>query len=253
MALLGFHSKDTQSGSSAVVGAVCHRGANHLAPENTLAAAEQALAWGAVYIEVDVRTSRDGILYNLHDSTVDRTTNGTGRLRDLTSAEIDVLDAGSWFDSRFADERLPRLEPFLRWVQGKAGVFFDVKDADLPQLIALVRQIGMEKECFFWFDRDDKAREFRTLAPDLILKMNAETLAEVRRAHEEFGASIIEISPRGLTPEIIRECRERGILVMVLYKGNDPTVFQKIIEQGVDLCNLDYPDIFAQVQREKAS
>ena len=121
---------------------VCHRGANAVAPENTWAAARQCVEWGADYIEVDVRTSRDGVFYVLHDAAVDRTTNGTGRLRDLTSDEIDRLDAGAWFHPRFSGERIPRLEPFLERVRGKAKVFFDVKDADLSQLLTLVHTVG---------------------------------------------------------------------------------------------------------------
>ena len=128
---------------------VCHRGANEKAPENTRAATQLCIDWGMDYVEIDVRTSKDGVMYILHDSTVNRTTNGTGRLRNLTSDEIDKLDAGSWFDAKFEGERVPRLEPYLRWVKGKIKVYFDVKDADLQRVIKLVYEVGLEKDCFF--------------------------------------------------------------------------------------------------------
>ena len=76
---------------------VSHRGANGLAPENTLAAAQLSVDLGVDFIEVDVWTSRDNVFYVMHDATVDRPTNGTGHLLSLSSSEIDQLDAGSWF------------------------------------------------------------------------------------------------------------------------------------------------------------
>ncbi len=68
---------------------VSHRGANGVAPENTLAAAQACIDLGVDYVEVDVWTSRDGLFYVMHDATVDRTTDGSGHLLALTAAEID--------------------------------------------------------------------------------------------------------------------------------------------------------------------
>ena len=76
---------------------VVHRGTNALAPENTWPSAEAALQYGAKWIEVDVRKSKDGVLFNLHDETLDRTTNGKGKLADMMAKEVSQLDAGSWF------------------------------------------------------------------------------------------------------------------------------------------------------------
>ena len=89
---------------------VVHRGLNQRAPENTLAAARLCTDLGLDYVEVDVRTSRDGVFHILHDPTVDRTTDGFGPLAGMTSAEIARLDAGSWFGPTFAGERIPRLD-----------------------------------------------------------------------------------------------------------------------------------------------
>jgi glycerophosphoryl diester phosphodiesterase len=233
-----------------MVEVVCHRGANNVAPENTRAAAQQCIDWGVHYIEIDVRTSKDGVMYILHDPTVNRTTNGKGLLRDLTSDEIDRLDAGSWYHTRFAGERIPRLEPYLRWIKGKAKIFFDVKDADLHELVTLVRKLDMAKEGFFWFDKDANAREFRKLAPDLTLKINATTIPAIEKAQSEYQASIIELGLNQLTPEILQTCRTRGIKVMVLQKPRDLDAYRKIIELGADMINLDFADAFLAVERE---
>jgi glycerophosphoryl diester phosphodiesterase len=88
---------------------LAHRGASYAAPENTLSAFLLARDMGADGIELDVQLSRDGTAVVMHDTTLDRTTNGSGAMADLTLAELKELDAGSWFASDFAGERIPTL------------------------------------------------------------------------------------------------------------------------------------------------
>ena len=95
---------------------IAHRGASGHAPENTLAAFRQAVALGATFIETDLQLTRDARFVAIHDDTVNRTTNGQGTVHDLTLAEVRKLDAGSWFGSEFAGERVPT----LRVVEGNA-------------------------------------------------------------------------------------------------------------------------------------
>lgn len=92
---------------------IAHRGGAALAPENTLAAFKAAMDAGADAVELDVHLSRDGRLIVMHDETVDRTTDGSGAIADLTGAELKRLDAGSWFGAGYAGERVPYLEEVL--------------------------------------------------------------------------------------------------------------------------------------------
>jgi glycerophosphoryl diester phosphodiesterase len=87
-----------------------HRGASAHAPENTLAAFELALSHGADGIELDAKLSADGSVIVIHDPTVDRTTNGTGKVKDLTLADLRSLDAGTSFSDHFTAEKIPLLE-----------------------------------------------------------------------------------------------------------------------------------------------
>lgn len=96
-----------------VRGICAHRGASATHPENTLAAFREAIRLGAHMIEFDVAMTKDGKLVLMHDATVDRTTNGKGAVSDLTLAELKGLDAGSWKDSKFANERIPTLDEAL--------------------------------------------------------------------------------------------------------------------------------------------
>lgn len=226
---------------------VCHQGANEYAPANTYAAAQICVDWGMDYVEIDVNTSKDGVLYVFHGPDLHITTDGRGLFHELTAAEIDRLDAGSWFDPSFAGQRVPRLDEYLRWVRGKTRIFFDVKRADLPQLLALVHDMQMQNDCFFWFGDPDPARVFRSLAPTLALKVNAADAAGALAAHDSLRANIIEAGLDDLNQELIDACRARGMKLMVFHKEKDPAAFRAMLDWGVDMINCDHGDVAAQV------
>lgn len=106
---------------------IAHRGATLEAPENTLAAFRRAIALGADLIELDVHQTADGHLVVIHDETVDRTTNGSGLVRDMTLREVCSLDAGSWLGAGFSGERVPMLSEVLELTGGKIGLAIEIK------------------------------------------------------------------------------------------------------------------------------
>ncbi|WP_339231037.1 glycerophosphodiester phosphodiesterase family protein [Oceanobacillus sp. FSL K6-2867] len=110
---------------------VAHRGASGHAPENTMAAFERAFEMKADYIEIDVQMTRDGRLVAIHDTTVNRTTNGNGFVGDYTLEEIQQLDAGSWFSEEFAGERIPAFEEVIDEYRGKIGMLIELKSPEL--------------------------------------------------------------------------------------------------------------------------
>ncbi len=228
---------------------VCHRGANELAPENTYASAEICIGWGVDYLELDVNTSRDGVMYVFHGPDMARTTNlSQGKIYELDSSQIDQLDAGSWFSRDFAGTRIPRLEEFLEWVDHRIKLFFDVKWANLKELSSLIKRQKLEEESFFWFGRDKLAQEFVSLKSGLDIKINATTPEQVDRAVAEYGATIIEFALSEATPEMVAHCANMGVKSMVLHKQNERCAFQDIIAIGVDMVNVDHGDAFLQVR-----
>jgi glycerophosphoryl diester phosphodiesterase len=228
---------------------VCHKGANEYAPENTYAAAQRCIDWGVDYVEIDVRTSKDGVFYLLHDETLERTTNGHGPIAQRTAAEIEQLDAGSWFDPRFADQRVPRLEEFLRWIKGKAKVYLDVKAADPQQIVDLIHAVGMADGVFFWSGNDAWALALRAIAPHLALKINVKTVADVVRAQEVYHANIVEVSLAQMTPALQSACQERGIKVMIYEQQKNLAAFRAILDWGAEMINLNHADAFLDVLR----
>ncbi len=118
---------------------VAHRGASAYAPEHTLASYRLALAQGADYVEQDLAVTSDGVLICLHDETLERTTNvehvfpdrRPWLANDFTLAEIKRLDAGSWFDPKFAGERVPTFQEAIDLVKGQAGIYPELKAPEL--------------------------------------------------------------------------------------------------------------------------
>lgn len=224
---------------------VAHRGANHLAPENTRAAAQKCVDMGIEYVEVDIRQSRDGEFYILHDESVSRTTNSRGLIAQMTSQELDQLDAGAWFSPDFAGERLPKVREYLAWIKGKAKVYIDFKSGDIAKMIELVRETGFENECFFWFGDDSILARFRELDKRLLLKINASTPEELADA-DRWNPSIVECALSSLTPEFVAACRERGVRIMVYEQIEKRELVRKFLEAPVDLINTDRPEWFAE-------
>lgn len=129
---------------------IAHRGYRAKYPENTLCAFKAALDAGATMIELDVSLSYDRKIVVIHDATLQRTTNGYGPVRGFTLKELKQLDAGSWFHSDFAGERLPELSEVLELIDGRALINIEIKskayepnhplDAIERQVMELVRQ-----------------------------------------------------------------------------------------------------------------
>src|SRR5207245_2747006 len=110
---------------SRVVG---HRGAAARAPENTLASLERGTRDGADEVELDVQRTGDGVPVLMHDGTLDRTTSGSGVLRERTWAEVRSLDAGTYFAPEFSGARIPSLAEVCSWAKGaSAGLSIELK------------------------------------------------------------------------------------------------------------------------------
>ena len=110
---------------------IAHRGASGHAPENTIAAFDKAFEMKADYIEIDVQMTLDGKLVVIHDTTIDRTTNGTGSVKDYTLEELRQFDVGSWFGEKFVGEQMPTFEELLDRYRGKIGILIELKSPEL--------------------------------------------------------------------------------------------------------------------------
>lgn len=129
------------------VAVIAHRGASAYAPENTLAAFELAVDMGADWYELDCLLAKDGTVMVSHDNDVDRCTDGTGLVTEMTVAELKTLDAGSWKDPKFAGERMPTLDESLAMAKDRIGVYVEIKSVadDGPLMEQLRAAVGIQQ------------------------------------------------------------------------------------------------------------
>lgn len=156
---------------------VGHRGALAIAPENTLISFQRAVDGGADVIEMDIRLSVDGHVVVMHDATVDRTTDGTGLVGAMTLAELKRLDAGRWFDPRYAGARVPALAEVLAWARGKIGIMLELKyhpygsfeTALVPATVRLIQQYNIADQVVFISFQPKGLAQVRALMPEFSL------------------------------------------------------------------------------------
>ena len=155
---------------------IAHRGASSVAPENTLAAFQQAADFRADYFEMDIYLSKDDSLVVMHDKSVNRTTDGSGFVTLLDYSQLAELDAGSWFDAKFAGEKIPTLKEALLLAKAnniKACIEIKgTKEGIVEKTIELVQKLGMENEVIifsFSYTQIVLAKQLNAAIPALYL------------------------------------------------------------------------------------
>jgi glycerophosphoryl diester phosphodiesterase len=236
--------------------AIAHRGASGYAPENTFAAFRKALAMGAGFVETDLQLSRDARFVAIHDATVNRTTNGQGAVHDLTLADLRKLDAGSWFGSEFAGERIPTLEEILDFAKKHDVVFYlELKPfgswGGEHALISALRESGeIARSVVISFDPGILAA-IRKIEPTLMtgLLFDGQITEPLEKA-QEIGARQVAVRGDLVTPRLLKEARSRDLQV-VCWTVNHPAHMRLLVEAGVDGLISDYPDRLVELTRRK--
>lgn len=230
-------------------GVVCHRGANTIAPENTLIAFECALAGGFSHIEMDLHISSDGEVVVMHDDDLDRTTDGAGPIGDRTLAELRALDAGSWFDPHFAGTRLPTLREVFSLLERYDGrAYLELKTAPPGPVLSLVREAGLLERVFFWSFNRQFLVDLREMCPEAVIMARRQDYPTLGEAIADYGADIVEFLPVH-DPQDITALRGSGVRTMIAYNGNEEEVFARMIETRPDLFNLNRPFEFTRFVR----
>ena len=226
---------------------VCHRGAKTFAPENTFRAIDLANGLGFNVVEIDVRQTKDGVPVVMHDSSANRTTDGRGEIKEMNYADVCKLDAGSWFDSSFAGEPVPRLEDVLAHVKGRLEVYVEIKEAEPEILFKLVQRFEMLEDCFFWCKDVKVMDQLRLLNKDVRLMARRYDFQTLKDAIERHQPQIIEFNGLKFTNKELKHCQELGILSMPYYTGAKLNIFKKLFNSGVDMINLKNPKLIEEI------
>ena len=244
-----------------------HGGGDALFPENTIVAYVGSRAMGGEVIDADVQMSRDGVLVAFHDPTLERTTNGTGRVDSKTLAELEKLDAGWAFTRRSKHPyrgkgiRIPTIEAILRRFP-KMPVTLDVKDERTelvrPLCDVLIR-LGRTADVYLGLDSSDQVIGMRNTCPGVRTSGTDDDRRAMRAARERSDAAFVPnmsvSQPRfraddgsiRITEAYLSYAHSKGIAVLT-WVVDDPKDMRYLLDLGVDGIYTRRPDVLVKLR-----
>lgn len=223
-----------------------HRGANFIAPENTLASADSCIRLGVDVMEADVVISKDSVFYLLHDELLDRTTNGSGPIREWFSRDLDTLDAGSWFGPQWKGQKLPRFSALLeKAAPTDLCITVDYRSGDFRELVKLIDSYEMLERTYFTFSSVEDTKAFRAMFPWIhTLQAYVNHPKELDKVLDEIHPDIAVFWIDQIDRKIVKRCHDRGVQVLALILGFEDKSADnaKAIRLGVDVIATDKPE-----------
>lgn len=228
-----------------------HRGACGSAPENTLASIRQAASSGAEWIELDVTLSADRVPVTFHDLTLDRCTNGSGALRKKSWQELQELDAGAWFDSRYKGEKIPHLSDVIAEIQRlDLGFNLEIKPAPGWEEDTAHRAIDILET--LW-SPDQRHKLLISSFSEGALRVAQERVPWAAKGYltiappnnwlarlNELGCETLNCHYQLITQELCQQAKAANIRILA-YTVNDCHIALNLAQYGVDAIFSDYP------------
>lgn len=226
-------------------GGICaHRGAKDTHPENTITAFKEAIRLGVQMIELDVQLTKDGHLVILHDQTIDRTTDGKGKINDLTIEQVKKLDAGSWKSIEFKGERIPTLDEALAVIPENIWINIHLKgDAEIGIKVAQMLVEQKKTHQAFLACGKDAAEGAKNVSSDiLICNMDRQdSMDEYVNLTLELESNFIQLYKTEVDPKIkayTSKLKQKSIWVNYCCTDS-PEELEKLVEYGVDFVLVD--------------
>ncbi|KYG30008.1 glycerophosphodiester phosphodiesterase [Priestia endophytica] len=232
---------------------VAHRGASAYAPENTIAAFDKAVEMKADYIEIDVQRSKDGKLVLIHDTTVDRTTDGSGKVGNLTFKELRNLDAGSWKGEQFAGAQIPTFDEILDRYHGKIGILIELKAPELypgieENVAKELKERNLDKpqneKIIVQSFNHKSMKKMNELLPKVSIGVLTSSSADTtEQALQEFSTYADYFNPSYgiVTEDLVNQVHSLGMKIgSWTVRSQEAADF--LLDVGVDAIITDYPD-----------
>jgi len=226
-------------GQSRTVAVIAHRGEHLHHPENTIAAFQAAYDAGADFFELDVRTTADGKLVLMHDSTVDRTTKGKGEVTKMTFEEMRALG-------------VPTFDEALEFARDKIGVYIDSKRISAADAVDAVHRHQMEEHVVVYGD-PNYLKQVGALEPKMRLMPEAGNPGRLRGLIETLGLKIAAFDVSDFNDSTIAVARAANVRIFVdrLGAADNPASWQDAIERGAAGIQTDHPAELVQYLRSK--
>lgn len=222
-----------------------HRGASAYAPENTMSAFKKALELGANGIELDLQKTKDGKIVIFHDDYIDKKSNGNGKIEDYTYAELLKLDFGSWFDSKYKDEKIVLFEDFAREFFNKDLTFaIEIKSYGIEkETLEIINKYKVHNNIYvtsFLYDILENVRKI-----DSNIKLSWLIYEEINKENIEKILRIkgSQICPKAtlVTKENVKLANDNGLGVR-LWGISDEEIMKKVYKLNIEGMTVNFPD-----------
>ncbi|KSU61914.1 glycerophosphodiester phosphodiesterase [[Bacillus] enclensis] len=252
---------------------ISHRGASGYAPEHTLPSYELGDQMGGDYIELDLQMTKDGELIAMHDETLDRTTNGTGQVKDHTLEEIKSLDAGSWFNAAYPEKakdeynglQVQTLQEVIEHFGKNKNYYIETKSPDvypgmeekLLEILKdynLTRQNGPSSRVIIQSFSEESLQKVHNLNENIPLVQlldykGTATITDEELDHYSEYAAGLGMSYKKINQDYVQKVREHDLLIHP-YTVNDKEDMKQLLEWGVTGMFTNYPDVLEETMKE---
>jgi glycerophosphoryl diester phosphodiesterase len=226
---------------------VSHRGDHTHAPENTLAAYANAIDAGADYVEIDLRTTADSQLVIMHDASVNRMTDDTGLVKNMTWEKLHTLKVRDRAHPEWGDQEIPMFGEVLDLCKGKIYIYLDFKNANPAAAWREIVKRDMQKEVIVYINAPHQFDEWRKVAPGMPLMVSLP--ANIRGADsltvflERYHPDILDGDFDEYTPEMIKAAAVLGVMVLpdIQRPGENAALWNVAVQKGLEGLQTDHP------------
>ena len=226
---------------------IAHRGNHTHAPENTLKSISDAIDVGADYVEIDLRSTRDGQLILMHDETVDRMTSLSGKVKELTWSSLRKAQVSDKTNPDFGTHAVPTFNEALSLCKGRIHIYLDFKDADVRTAWEMIKSAGMEKSFVVYINSESQYKSWRSIAPGVPLMVSLPDSVnnenQLRAFAKNVDAEILDGSYTDYTSAMVDEARlqNKSVWVDVQSKNESATVWRAALDLKLQGLQTDHP------------
>ena len=223
-----------------IVYVVAHRGAHKNIPENSIPAYVKAIELGVDFVEVDIRTTKDGQFVSVHNKEIDAYVPGArGLIEEFTLAELKAFDIGNRLGPEWEGTRIPTFKEILELCKGKCGIYLDLKHAHVKPLIEIIKDFDMEGEVLWCLTDSTEMREVSEYCPECILMPDPGGDLDILEIIRRFSPLVVAPVWRDFSKELVDMCHDAGAIVIVDERGKDS--WKTALEWGADGIQTDHP------------
>ena len=223
---------------------IAHRGSHLNVPENTLAAYATAIKEGADYVEIDLRTTKDGHLVIMHNESLPGVTGAKGQIKDLNYSDIKDLKIKPVVKGDTTTYRIPEFTDVLNLCKGKINIYLDFKDADVEKTYRLLTVSGMQNSVVVYLNKEEQYGQWKTIAPHVPLMASLPENMNIAQLNNVLDTRPLDVVDNAFNNDLVNLMHKRNIAVWLDVQSEDegPATWEQALRLGADGLQTDHPE-----------